>query len=77
MCIFSNMVKPNCISVAPEICVSTIFGLIGRPQSTTLISRVQVTLPVSVSTSTSAPAPATIQNGATLVVRPVPGCGGM
>ena len=30
MCIFSNMVKPSCISAAPEICVSTIFGLTGR-----------------------------------------------
>ena len=29
MCIFSNIVKPSCISAAPEICVSTIFGLIG------------------------------------------------
>ena len=77
MCIFSNMVKPSCISEPPEICVSTIFGFTGLPQSTTLISRVMRTWPVSVSTSTSAPDAADIQNGVTLVVRPVSGSGGM
>ena len=76
MCIFSNMVKPSCISAAPEICVSTIFGFIGLPQSTTLTSRMMRTWPVSVSTSTSAPAPAHIQNGVALGVSPVAGSGG-
>ena len=76
MCIFSNMVKPRCISAPPEICVSTIFGLIALPQSTTLTSLVILTWPVSVSTSTSAPAPAIIQNGVTFGLWPVPGAGG-
>src|SRR5438874_165049 len=56
------MVKPNCITAPPESCVSTILGLIGRPTSATLTSRVTFTWPVSVSTSTSAPAPPTIQH---------------
>jgi hypothetical protein len=51
---------------APESCVSTSFGLIGRPTSATLINFVTRTCPVSVSISTSAPAPPTIQNGVTL-----------
>ena len=71
------MVKPSCISEAPEICVSTIFGLTGLPQSTTLIRRAIRTWPVSVSTSTSAPAAAHIQNGVTLGVSPVVGSGGV
>ena len=49
------MVKPSCISAAPDSCVSTIFGLIGLPTSATLISRSMRTCPVSVSTSTSTP----------------------
>ena len=65
------MVKPNCMMAAPEICVSTIRGLTGRPTSTTLISFVTVTCPVSVSTSTSTPAPPTIQNGVASGVSPL------
>src|SRR6185369_9390278 len=51
ICIFSNMVNPSCITDAPEICVSTIFGFTGRPQSTALMRRRMRTAPVSVSTS--------------------------
>jgi hypothetical protein len=76
MCIFSNMVKPSCISDAPEIWVSTIRGFTGCPQSTTLIRRRIRTCPVSVSTSTSTPAAAHIQNGVALGVSPVAGSGG-
>ena len=56
---------------APEICVSTMRGLTGLPQSMTLIILVMRTWPVSVSTSTSAPAAANIQNGVMFGVRPV------
>ena len=77
MYIFSNIVKPRCMSAAPEICVVTLFGLIALPQSTTLMSLVIFTWPVSVSTSTSAPEPASIQNGVTFVLWPVPGVGAM
>ena len=68
--IFSCSVKPSCMIAAPEICVSTIFGLIGVPTSATFTRRVMRTLPVSVSTSTSTPVPPTIQNGVALSVRP-------
>ena len=65
------------MSAAPEICVSTILGLIALPASTTLISRVTRNCPVSVSISTSAPEPAVIQNGVAFAVCPVCGSGGM
>jgi len=76
MFIFSNMVKPSCMSEPPESCVSTMRGLIGLPQSATLTSFSIFTWPVSVSTAISTPAPATIQNGVAFGVMPVPGCGG-
>ena len=74
-CIFSNIVKPTCITAAPEICVSTAFGLIALPQSTTLTSLRILTCPVSVSTSTSAPPPAISQNGVTFGLCPSSGLG--
>ena len=75
MYLVSNIVKPTCISAAPEICVSTAFGLMGLPQSTTLTSFRILTWPVSVSTSTSAPPPAISQNGVTFVLCPFSGFG--
>ena len=67
----SDSVKPSCMIAAPESCVRVTAGLIGRPQSAALMSRVTCTAPVSVSTSTSTPAPPTIQNGVTLSDMPV------
>src|SRR3954447_5281450 len=59
----SNSEMPSCMMAAPDICVSTTFGLIGVPQSTTCPKRNSLKWPVSVSTSTSTPQPPTIQFG--------------